>query len=426
MNYDVIIIGAGLSGLMAADAAQSAGARVLLLARGMGSLPLTSGCVDALGYLPGSSERPGVSPMALIEQLRTDHPLHPYVKIGGERIHSAFSRFQELCRAGGLDYCGDLSSIVLLPTALGTFHPTCLVPETMKGGDLSAPGPVLILGFQGLRDFFPSFAAENLNRLHARGDTPGPFRAGILEGIGISGLAVNALNLARAFDEREFRDAFAARAKPLLQEGDRLGLPAVLGFHSAKEAWQDLEHKMNAHVFEIPMPPPSVPGIRLYNVLKDHLRERGVRIVIGFSGMTPLSEPGRILGFSLGNSRTSPTYRANSFVLATGKFFGGGMDSDRERVYETLLGLPVRHPPSRKEWFNTRLLTPKGQPFNSFGVEVDNELRPIDFSGKVIFHNLFAAGGILAHADSMAEKSGGGVAISTGHWAGKLAAKNKK
>ena len=40
MPYDVIVIGAGLAGLMAADAAQSRGARVLILARGMGSLPL--------------------------------------------------------------------------------------------------------------------------------------------------------------------------------------------------------------------------------------------------------------------------------------------------------------------------------------------------------------------------------------------------
>ncbi len=422
MNYDVIVIGAGLSGLMAADAARSAGARVLLLAKGMGSLPLTTGCVDALGYLPGSSQNPPASPLALLDQLRSHDPLHPYVKIGKERIHSAFLRFRELCGAAGLGYAGDLSATVLLPTALGTFHPTCLVPETMKRGDLSLPGRVLILGFKGLRDFFSSLAAENLNKLHVLGATGCSFRAGVLEETGISVAAVNALNLARAFDENEFRDSFAARAKPLLEEDDRLGLPAVLGFHSSKEAWQDLEQKMGAEIFEIPMPPPSVPGVRLYNVLKDYLREKGVRIVMGLSAITPLSEPGRILGFSLGSSGTGPAYRANSFVLATGKFFGGGLDSDRQRVYETLLGLPVRHPPHRKEWFNARLLTPKGQPFNSFGVEVDDELRPTDLSGKVIFHNLFAAGGILAHADSMAEKSGGGVAISTGHWAGKLAA----
>ena len=160
-------------------------------------------------------------------------------------------------------------------------------------------------------------------------------------------------------------------------------------------------------------------------MLKDHLRERGVRVVVGLSALIPLSEPARLKGFSLGNSSNSPIYRAQAFVLATGKFFGGGLDSDRGRIYETLLGLPVRHPSDRQEWFTRRLLAPEGQPFNSFGLEVDGELRPIDGEGKVIYQNLFAAGGILAHADSMAEKSGGGVAISTGYLAGKLAARFK-
>jgi glycerol-3-phosphate dehydrogenase subunit B len=43
----------------------------------------------------------------------------------------------------------------------------------------------------------------------------------------------------------------------------------------------------------------------------------------------------------------------------------------------------------------------------------------------VIYQNLYAAGGILAHGDSMAEKSGGGVAIATGYAAGQLAAAKK-
>ena len=425
MFYDVIIIGAGLSGLVAAEVAQSEGARVLLLAKGLGSLPLTTGCIDGLGYFPSISKIPLGSPLTSIDQLQRHHPNHPYVKVGREKILSSFIRFQELCRAGGLPYTGDFSSNILLPTTLGTFHPTCLVPETMKKGDLSLPGPVLLLGFQGFRDFFPSFAAENLNALHAQGKISSFFRAEVLEGIDLHGKPMNGLNLARAFDEKDFREMFVHRAKPLLKKGERLGLPAVLGFYSPKEAWQDLQEKLDAEIFEVPMPPPSVPGLRLYNRLKDHLREKGVRIVVGLSGLTPLSEPGRLNGFSLGSASKSPVYRASAIVLATGKFFGGGLDSDRERVYETLLGLPVLHPPHRREWFNHRLLAPEGQPFNSFGVEVDQALRPVDPAGEVLYQNLFAAGGILAHADSMAEKSGGGVAVTTGYWAGKLAAAMK-
>ena len=426
MNYDVIVIGAGLSGLMAAEAARGEGARVLLLAKGMGSLPLTTGCIDGLGYFPGHSKIPLDSPLRSFDQFRKHHPHHPYVKVGGERIISSLSFFQELCRTGGMPYVGDFSSTLLLPTSLGTFHPTCLVPETMRAGDLSLPGPVVLLGFQGLRDFFPFFAAENLNVLHAQGKASSSFRAEVLEGLNLRGKTVNPLNLARAFDQEDFRKGFVIRARPLLKKGERLGLPAVLGFYSSKEVWQDLEEKLGTRIFEIPLPPPSVPGLRLYNLLTDSLRQKGVRVVIGLSELLPFSEPGRLHGFSLGVSRKDPVYRAKAFVLATGKFFGGGLDSDRGRVFETLLGLPVRYPSNRREWFNLHLLAPGGQPFNSFGVEIDEDLRPVDSAGEVIYKNLFAAGGILAHADPMAEKSGGGVAISTGCLVGKLAANQKR
>jgi len=425
MFYDVIVIGAGLSGLMAAEAAQSEGARVLLLAKGLGSLPLTTGCIDALGYFPSVSKIPLGSPSAFIDQLQRHNPDHPYVKVGKEKILSSFIRFQELCGAGALTYTGDFSSNITLPTTLGTLHPTCLVPETMKKGDLSLPGPALLLGFQGFRDFFPFFAAENLNGLRAQGKVSSFFRAEVLQGLDLHGKAMNGLNLARAFDGKEFRKMFGDRVKPLLKKGERLGLPAVLGFYSPKEVWLDLQERLDAEIFEVPMPPPSVPGLRLYSCLRDYLRGKGVRIVVGLSGLTPLSEPGRLNGFSLGSSSKSPVYRANAVVLATGKFFGGGLDSDRERVCETLLGLPVKHPFHRREWFNHRLLAPEGQPFNSFGVEVDEALRPVDPAGNLLYRNLFAAGGILAHADSMAEKSGGGVAICTGYRAGKLAAAMK-
>ena len=68
-----------------------------------------------------------------------------------------------------------------------------------------------------------------------------------------------------------------------MRPGEKLGVPAILGFHSSFEAWNDLKEKMATEIFEIPMPPPSVPGIRLYNLLKTHLRERGVRIFMGVS-----------------------------------------------------------------------------------------------------------------------------------------------
>lgn len=292
----------------------------------------------------------------------------------------------------------------------------------MRSGTLSIPGSILLLGFEGLKDFPPFLAAENLNILHSQGRIAPSFRAEIMERLDLAGKALNGLNLAKAFDGKSFREAFAKKAKIFIKPGERLGLPAVIGLHSSFEAWKDLKEKLNTEIFEVPIPPPSVPGIRLYNLLKTHLRARGVRLVIGLSVIRPIAEQRRLVGFSLGSSKKGPVYKASAFILATGKFFGRGLGSDRGKIYETLLDLPVLHPQNRKEWFHPRLLGTEGQPFNGFGVEVDENLRPIGSGGQTIYSNLFAAGGIIARADSMSEKSGGGVAISTGYLAGKLAA----
>ena len=189
----------------------------MIIARGMGSLPLTSGCIDGLGYFPNTSKTPLSSPLTALGQLRENDPHHPYVKVGQEEILSALACFLELSRSDGMPYAGTFDSNFLIPTPLGTFHPTCLVPETMKSGALSLPGRVLLLGLAGLKDFSPFLAVENLNLLHSRGMIAPSFRAGVMEGLELGGKAINGLNLAQAFDEKDFREKFIRKGQNLFE-----------------------------------------------------------------------------------------------------------------------------------------------------------------------------------------------------------------
>ncbi len=419
MFYDVIVIGAGLAGFMAAESAAGTGARVLLLAKGLGTLPLATGCIDVLGYTSGDSQ---VIPAAPISGVKNLPAHHPYSQMGLEEIKAALSNFQKITESEYYPYKGSGDANIFLPTSIGTPHPTCLVPETFKHGDLSIPGSALLLGFEGFKDFFPQFAANNLNILHGKGRSASTFRSALMKRPDLGEKAINALTLAQAFERKDFREHFAEEARSFLSPGERLGIPAVLGGRSSVEVWMEMQERIGAKIFEISLPPPSVPGLRLHNLLKAHLRKKGGRLFIGFLNLTPRIEKSRIVGLTLGEPRKNICYRASAFVLATGQFVGGGLDSERNRIFETLFALPVRYPKNRHEWFHPMLLTPEGQPFNGFGVEVNQNLQPVDLRGQVVFGNLFAAGGIIAHGDSMTEKSGGGIAISTGYMAGKYAA----
>ncbi len=408
---------------MAAEAAVDLGARVLLLAKGIGSLPLTTGCIDVLGYFPSTSKIPLSAPASEIKRVPSQHP---YGKIGAEGLWQALAHFKKILESENYPYQGSGEKNILIPTSLGSLHPTALVPETLRQGDLSAPGSALLLGFEGLKDFFPRFAAENLNLLSKSGRTAPVFRAELLKRPDLGEKPLNGLSLASAFEKEDFRASIAKEIRSFLRPGESLGLPAVLGIHSPRKVWSDLQERVGAPIFEIPLPPPSVPGLRLQGVLKSNFQKKGGRLFIGFSDLAPLIEKSRIVGLTLGDSRRNAPHRASAFVLATGQFVGGGLDSGRNRIFETLFGLPLRYPENRKEWFRSPLLNPAGQPFNGFGVEVNRNLQPVDLQGEVVYSNLFAAGGIIAHGDSMNEKSGGGIAVSTGYWAGKYAAEFAK
>ena len=58
-SYDVLVIGAGLAGLSAAAKLAEGGAKVMLIAKGVGATHLGPGTIDVLGYAPDRVERPG-------------------------------------------------------------------------------------------------------------------------------------------------------------------------------------------------------------------------------------------------------------------------------------------------------------------------------------------------------------------------------
>lgn len=404
---DLLVIGAGLAGLSAALAAAEAGLSVRIVAKGQGAHHWHTGAVDLLGYLPGAAH-PVPEPLPALDSLPAQHP---YRLLGAPAIEDALGRFCRWLADSGLGYGGAAVEGVnlLLPSAVGAPRPTFLAPQAQRAGDLTQPAPMLITGFQGLRDFFPKLIAENLTRA-GHDARPELLPLAVIT----SRRDANPIHLAATLDNPTTRARLADALKPRCRPGERVGLPAMLGLSAHPAAWAELQERLAASVFEIPTMPPSAPGVRLYQALAQRLQRLGVRMEIGMEAIGFEQANRRIAAVQTATSARPLSHRAGHVLLATGGILGGGFNSDHTgRVWETLFDLPLTVPTERSHWFHHQFLHPGGHPIFSAGVVVNDAWQPVDAHGDAVYDNLWAAGGLLAHADPIRERSLEGLAIAT-------------
>jgi glycerol-3-phosphate dehydrogenase subunit B len=129
----------------------------------------------------------------------------------------------------------------------------------------------------------------------------------------------------------------------------------------------------------------------------------------------------RCTGIAVENPPLKNAYRADRYILATGRFLGGGLWAEMNRISEPLFDLPVFQPGSRGEWFRERFFQPEAHPIHRSGILTDPDLRPVDEGGRVILENVRAAGSILAHHQAIDEHSREGIDIATGFLAARRA-----
>ncbi len=419
MNYDVVVIGAGLSGLMAAAAAAKQKKRVLVVAKGMGIITIFTGTIDVFGYWPIDEAKPLSSPLAGIQKLVRKDPDHPYTKVGIDAIKKGTETFMDVVEKGGVQYSGEITRNILIPTAVGTVKPTCLVSSSMAGGDMNSERNVLICGFNGLKDFYPAYMAHNISTYEVEGLTLPRFRARTLTvDVGNRTSGLNCLTLAGRLEDQRLLREMTEEVYAHLRTGERIAFPAVLGIRNSRDIHKRVEQACGVPVFETPTLPPSVPGYRLYKALEDGLRAMGVHMLIGYDVYNPKTFGRRIGEVTIAMGKSEKRVSARAFVLATGGLVGKGITGSYDSLKETIFDLPVAAPKRRTDWFRKKLFDPAGHPINRAGIAVDDHLRPIGKKGEPVYDNLLACGTQLFGFDALREKSGGGVAVSSGYKAG--------
>ncbi|GAB3677146.1 glycerol-3-phosphate dehydrogenase subunit GlpB [Halopiger thermotolerans] len=431
---DVLVIGGGIAGATAALAAADEGRRVRLVTHKESTLRHASGLIDILGYTP-EGEGPLAEPFDALEDLPEGHP---YERVGVDAVREALSFFDDI--AGDAYVGAHTDTNALVPTHGGTVKPTARYPVSTAAGLASDDRDALLVGFETLPDFDAPLAAQHLEAagvpFAARGATV-PFPGIVRDDAKVTRYA-HLLDRDETVEtgagETGAREALAATVDGLLEDESRVGFPAILGDEHAAEVRADLVDRLGVDVFEVPMGPPSLPGLRLEDLLYDALDDRGVRVTAGVpvvdyetagesggsSSSASADDGDRIEHVIVDRNGTEIPHRADQYVLATGGLVGKGIRSERERVFEPIFDCHVPHADDRYDWFVDDVFGE--QPYARFGLAPDRELRPLDADDEPEFDNLRAAGAVLGGYDFAAEKSGAGVSLATGYVAGRRAA----
>ena len=412
-KYDLVIIGTGMAGMAAAVFAANRGITTAIVGS-LGESWFTGGLIDLMGVHPIGNGKTWRDPWAAIEAVAEDIPGHPYARLRKEDIKAALKEFYTFLDDAGLPYCSQDDQNSNLITAFGAVKTTHGVPQTMWPGvaAFSRKAPCLIVDFKGLKGFSARLLAERM-----KAEWPGLKALSIPSIYGDQIQEINPVPLARDMEIAEYRQKLAGLIKPHIKNIEFVGLPAVLGVHQPDRVIAELGELLGKPVFEIPAMPPSIPGMRLKEAFLRFLPTHKVHCLFQKHVLkaTPTSEGEFLL--DIGRSEHEASIRADAVLLATGRFLGGGLQSDHICVKESIFDLPVFQPENRELWHADDLFEPGGHAVNQAGLETDAMLRPLGTSGRPAFEKLFAAGIILAHQDWTRMKCGSGLSVATAYGA---------
>ncbi len=388
MKFDTIIIGGGLSGLTCGIALAKKGKKTAVVCGGQSSLHFNSGSFDLIGYNDGKEV---ADPTQAASQLPESHP---YGKV--KDLEALAKEAKELLNEAGISTQGDNHKNHYRLSPIGKLIPTWLTMDglfTVNNAEELKGKKICLANITGFLDFPVPYIANGL-RGHGAEVSLVTVTTPLLEHARQSPTEMRATNIANYLANDNNVKEVAEKLKAAIPAGiDLLLLPAVLGVandHAAKLLQDSLPVKTQ---FVATMPP-SVPGVRVQTLLRQYFQKLGGTLIPNNTVVK-----GELDGKQLKKVHTdklgTTALEADSFVLASGSFLGGGLTSDYEAVHEPILNLDVDADEDRTKWTSYNLYDK--QPYQSYGVKTGDNLLATK-NGQTL-DNVYAIGSILSGND---------------------------
>lgn len=401
-NFDLIVVGAGFAGLLAAIRGAQKGKRTAILAKGAGSLAIGGGVVDILGYT--QDKKPINLPFEAAQSLPAHHP---YTILGIDKLKKSIEYFKKLSAELGYPFISDSDKNSWMPTAIGTLRPTFLRAGSMNPQNLDSDR-IIVVGIAGLKDFYPELVIKGLmqqpvykHKSYSFVKITSPYQ---------EYADLTALDIARQMDKPEGRQWLVNALKEHISAGSSVIIPPVMGTEPVNTIRQELEAELSVKCMETSVMPPSVTGLRMRNMLVKEAK----RLNIEYFDMAEVNQAdlsGTTCEAIYTTGDKDRKFTAEKYIIATGGLLGGGIKTTPGKAWEQIFKIDLNAPKNQEEWSERQLFGDKQHLFGVMGVSVDSALNPVSTEGDKLLTNVQFIGKSVGGYDYTREKCGNGVAL---------------
>lgn len=397
MRFDTIIIGGGLSGLVAGIDLVRKGQKCLIVSSGQSALHFFSGSLE----LYGTEDHP-------LKAIAALGPEHPYSKLGVENVASLSAKVKPFMSELGLYFRGNEEKNHWRLAPLGVMKRAWLTLDefaSFQNADELPWKKVALLNVEGFLDFHTSYIAAGLAEKGVECSISSISMPQI-DKLRENPTEMRSTNISKVLTG-DMIGTLAARINEKIDGADAVLMPAVVGLTGCSEVVR-LRELVDRPLHFLATLPPSVPGIRMQLMLKRYFQKQGGIYMLGDSVASGRFEDGRLKAIQTVNHGETE-FEADNFILASGSFFSKGLVASQNDVIEPVFGLDVDAAQDRGEWYDRNMFN--AQPYMKFGVATDSDFRTR--RNGVTVENLYAIGAVLSGFNPVKEGSGAGVSVLT-------------